>query len=107
MARSGQALDEFAQWVAPHRSPDWVLAMLKYLPMSALTREDLAALSCLHQAVRECVVGLAIGPKQELTLRAAPRDQVELTGKDFAAAGTWSPTHQQPGQASRTVILRC
>ena len=41
MARSGQALDEFARWVAPRRPLEWVLAMLKYLPMSTLAREDL------------------------------------------------------------------
>jgi hypothetical protein len=41
MARSGQALDEFGRWVASRRSPEWVLAMLKYLPMSTLAREDL------------------------------------------------------------------
>ena len=41
MARSGQALDEFARWVAPRRPLEWVLTMLEYLPMSTLTREDL------------------------------------------------------------------
>jgi hypothetical protein len=41
MARSGPALDEFGRWVAPRRPVDWVLAMLEYLPMSTLTREDL------------------------------------------------------------------
>jgi len=41
MARSGQALDEFGRWVAPRRPFEWVLAMLEYLPMSALVREDL------------------------------------------------------------------
>ena len=41
MARSGQALDEFAGWVAPHRPLEWVMAMVEYLPMSTLVREDL------------------------------------------------------------------
>jgi hypothetical protein len=41
MARSGQALDEFAGWVAPHRPLEWVLTMLEYLPMSTLVREEL------------------------------------------------------------------
>jgi hypothetical protein len=41
MARSGQALDEFGRWVAPRRPLEWVLAMLDYLPMSTLVREDL------------------------------------------------------------------
>ena len=41
MARSGQALDEFGRWVAPHRSVDWVMAMVRYLPMSTLVRKDL------------------------------------------------------------------
>ena len=41
MARSGQALDEFGRWVAPRRPIDWVLSMLKYLPMSMPTREAL------------------------------------------------------------------
>jgi hypothetical protein len=41
MARSGQALDEFGRWVAPRRPLDWVLAMLEYLPMTTLAREEL------------------------------------------------------------------
>jgi hypothetical protein len=41
MARSGQALDEFVRWVVPRRPLEWVMAMLEYLPMSTLTREDL------------------------------------------------------------------
>jgi hypothetical protein len=41
MARSGQALDEFGRWVAPRRSLEWVLNMLKWLPMSMPTREEL------------------------------------------------------------------
>ena len=41
MARSGQPLDDFGRWVAPRRSPEWVLTMLEYLPMSMPTREEL------------------------------------------------------------------
>jgi len=41
LARSGQALDAFSQWVAPRRPVDWVLSMLNYLPMSMPTREEL------------------------------------------------------------------
>ena len=41
MARSGHALDEFGRWVAPRRPLEWVLAMLEYLPMSTLAREEL------------------------------------------------------------------
>jgi hypothetical protein len=41
MARSGQALDEFGRWVARRRPLEWVLAMLEYLPMSTLAREEL------------------------------------------------------------------
>ncbi|WP_437902979.1 hypothetical protein WME95_31050 [Sorangium sp. So ce327] len=41
VARSGQALDEFARWVAPRREVEWVISMLEYLPMSQYTREDL------------------------------------------------------------------
>ncbi|WP_437850806.1 hypothetical protein [Sorangium sp. So ce363] len=41
VARSGQALDEFARWVAPRREVEWVISMLEYLPMSPQTREDL------------------------------------------------------------------
>jgi len=41
MVRSGRALDEFGRWVAPRRPLEWVLAMLAYLPMSTLAREDL------------------------------------------------------------------
>jgi hypothetical protein len=41
LARSGQALDEFCLWVAPHRPLDWVLTMLECLPMSMPTQEEL------------------------------------------------------------------
>ena len=41
LARSGPALDQFAQWVAPKKSINWVLSMLEYLPMSTLTHDDL------------------------------------------------------------------
>jgi hypothetical protein len=41
LARSGQALDDFGRWVAPRRPPEWVLAMLKCLPMSVPTRDEL------------------------------------------------------------------
>jgi hypothetical protein len=41
LARSGQALDDFCRWVAPHRPVDWVLTMIEYLPMSMPTREEL------------------------------------------------------------------
>jgi hypothetical protein len=41
MARSGQALDDFARWVAPRRPFEWVLTMLEYLSMSTLAREEL------------------------------------------------------------------
>jgi hypothetical protein len=41
LARSGQVLDEFCRWVAPRRPLDWVLSVLKYLPMSMLTQEEL------------------------------------------------------------------
>ncbi len=41
IARSGRALDEFVRWVAPLRPQEWVLNMLKYLPMATDVREDL------------------------------------------------------------------
>ncbi len=41
VARSGQALDEFARWVAPRRSPRWLLSMLRYLAMSTSVRREL------------------------------------------------------------------
>jgi hypothetical protein len=41
IARSGRALDEFVCWVAPQRSKEWVLDMLRYLPMTTDVREDL------------------------------------------------------------------
>ena len=34
-------MDEFGRWVAPRRSPEWVLTMPEYLPMSMPTREEL------------------------------------------------------------------
>jgi hypothetical protein len=41
LSRSGQALDDFCQWVAPRRSPEWTLTMLEWLPMAMPTREEL------------------------------------------------------------------
>jgi hypothetical protein len=41
LARSGQALDEFGQWVASRRPLEWVLSMLEHLPMSRPTRQEL------------------------------------------------------------------
>ncbi|XXX79586.1 hypothetical protein WMF30_12520 [Sorangium sp. So ce134] len=41
VARSGQPLDEFARWVSHRRPLEWVLSMLKYLPMSTNIREEL------------------------------------------------------------------
>lgn len=41
IARSGRALDEFVRWAVPRRSPEWVLDMLRYLPMSSDVEEDL------------------------------------------------------------------
>jgi len=41
MARSGQALDDFGRWVTPRRPLEWVLAMLEYLSMSTLARNEL------------------------------------------------------------------
>jgi hypothetical protein len=41
LARSGKALDDFGRWVATRRSPEWVLTMLEFLPMSLPTREEL------------------------------------------------------------------
>ena len=42
---------------------------------------DLAAPRSLDQTVRERVVRVGVGPQQELALRAAASDQVELTGE--------------------------
>ena len=41
LARSGQALDDFGIWVATRRPLEWVLGMLRYLPMSMPTRQEL------------------------------------------------------------------
>jgi hypothetical protein len=41
LARSGPALDDFCNWVAPDRPLDWVLNMLEWLPMSMPTHEEL------------------------------------------------------------------
>jgi flagellar biosynthesis/type III secretory pathway protein FliH len=41
VARSGRALDEFARWVAPRRSPEWVLDMVEYTSMSTKVTEEL------------------------------------------------------------------
>jgi hypothetical protein len=43
LARSGRALDQFCRWVALRRPPEWMLAMLTYLPVSIPTREQLLA----------------------------------------------------------------
>jgi hypothetical protein len=37
IARTGRALDDFVQWVAPRRSIDWLLDVLQLLPMSTAT----------------------------------------------------------------------
>jgi hypothetical protein len=41
LARSGQALDDFCRWVTPRRPLEWVLNMLKHLPMTLPTRDEL------------------------------------------------------------------
>jgi hypothetical protein len=41
LARSGRALDDFCRWATPRRPLEWVLAMLKYLPMTLPTRDEL------------------------------------------------------------------
>jgi hypothetical protein len=41
VARSGNALDEFARWVAPRRPLDWVLDMIEYTTMSTKVSEEL------------------------------------------------------------------
>ncbi|WP_437827406.1 hypothetical protein [Sorangium sp. So ce1153] len=40
-ARSGQALDDFARWVAPRREMEWVLSMVQHMPLSPKVREEL------------------------------------------------------------------
>jgi len=42
VARSGRALDEFAQWVAKRRPPEWVLDMVQYTAMSTSARVQVA-----------------------------------------------------------------
>ena len=41
VARSGQALDDFARWVAPRRPLDWMLSMVQYTAMSTTVGEEL------------------------------------------------------------------
>jgi hypothetical protein len=41
MVRSGRALDAFGRWVAPRRTIEWVLHMVRYTKMSMPTREEL------------------------------------------------------------------
>jgi hypothetical protein len=41
VARSGDALDEFARWVASRRPFEWVLAMVEYTSMSATVSDEL------------------------------------------------------------------
>jgi hypothetical protein len=41
MARSGRLLDDFGRWVASQRPLEWVMNMLKYLPMSVPSRQEL------------------------------------------------------------------
>lgn len=41
VARSGNALDEFARWAAPRRPLDWVLSMVEFTAMSPKVAEDL------------------------------------------------------------------
>ena len=58
---------------------------------------DPEALCGNGEAVDEGVVSLAVGPHQELALRAAPRDHVRPTGKNLA----WNRhTESSAGSAS-------
>ena len=41
VARSGNALVEFARWAANVRGPDWILGVLQDLPMASELYEDL------------------------------------------------------------------
>jgi hypothetical protein len=41
VARSGEALDDFARWVAPRRPVDWVLNMVEYTAMSTTVSDEL------------------------------------------------------------------
>jgi hypothetical protein len=41
IARSGRALDAFVRWVRPRRPLAWLLRVVRYLPMSTITLDDL------------------------------------------------------------------
>jgi hypothetical protein len=41
IARSGKPLDAFVRWVMEHRSRDWLLRVLEFLPMSNAVEEEL------------------------------------------------------------------
>jgi len=41
IARSGRALDELGRWVVGRRSPEWIMNMLQWLPMSPATEKEI------------------------------------------------------------------
>jgi hypothetical protein len=41
IARSGRALDEFGRWIITRRPPEWLVRMLRCLPMTTSLREEL------------------------------------------------------------------
>lgn len=41
VARSGKALDELARWLVGRRPPEWLLNMLRWLPMSAAAKWEI------------------------------------------------------------------
>lgn len=42
VARTGRALEEFARWIAPRRSPEWLLRMIQMVPMSITVSDELS-----------------------------------------------------------------
>jgi hypothetical protein len=88
LARSGQALDEFCQWVAPRRPLDWVLTMVEYLPMSMPTREELLwrfgkAEDPEIEARRQRILDVLLeaSPQKKLLLRQEAQREGRLEGQ--------------------------
>lgn len=88
VARSGKALDEFAMWVAPQKSVDWVMAMIQYTAMSdevteellrrTFTRAEDPEIEARRRLIRRVLIETTPGLTEELMtqggLRAARAD---------------------------------
>jgi hypothetical protein len=114
LARSGQALDEFCRWVAPRRPLDWVLSVLKYLPMSMLTQEELLRkfgpvddpeIEGRRQRILDFL--LETSPQKKLLLRQEGQHEGRLTEARAALRRVLVGRHLTPSQDDGARIDAC